>query len=152
MDGGHSFQFVHAGMGPEVRRPCARRAATAAKRQVPDLPRRAVRGGDAVPVPSSTRPTDAPPRGYTYDAWFPLPKPDAEPAVLGFCAARRCLSLQRCRHCGDVHFRCPVCPACLSEQQEWVPASGRGTLFSWCEFHKGLLGLRWPVCCHTASP
>lgn len=69
---------------------------------------------------------------------FPLPKPDVLSQPFWDLAQRGVLSLQRCRHCGDVHFpAAPVCPACLSEQQEWAPASGRGTLFSWCEFHKG---------------
>jgi uncharacterized OB-fold protein len=69
---------------------------------------------------------------------FPLPKPDALSRPFWEHAQRSVLAVQRCQHCGDVHFPpSPVCPACLSDRQEWVPASGRGTLFSWCEFHKG---------------
>jgi hypothetical protein len=69
---------------------------------------------------------------------FPLPKPDALSRPFWEMSKRSQLGLQRCTHCGHRHFpAAPVCPECLSDQQEWVPASGRGSLFSWCEFHKG---------------
>jgi uncharacterized OB-fold protein len=46
------------------------------------------------------------------------------------------LAAQRCLDCADVHFPPgPVCPVCLSGRQEWFATSGRGTLFSWVEFH-----------------
>lgn len=68
---------------------------------------------------------------------FPLPKPDLLTRPFWDFAQRAVLAVQRCRHCSDQHFPAsPVCPVCLSEQQEWVQVSGHGTLFSWCEFHK----------------
>jgi uncharacterized OB-fold protein len=30
----------------------------------------------------------------------------------------------------------PVCPRCLSQAQDWRPASGAGTLESWVDFHR----------------
>jgi uncharacterized OB-fold protein len=52
-------------------------------------------------------------------------------------AARSVFSIQTCRACGDRHIpESPVCPACLSEDQEWEPASGTGTVESWVDFHR----------------
>jgi uncharacterized OB-fold protein len=68
---------------------------------------------------------------------FPLPKPDALFRPFWDFAQASTLALQCCQACGDIHFPpSPVCPKCLSDKQEWNAASGRGTLFSWCEFHK----------------
>ena len=47
------------------------------------------------------------------------------------------LAVQHCRACGHVHFPpSPVCPACLSADQDWQVVSGRGTLVSWAHFHR----------------
>jgi len=47
------------------------------------------------------------------------------------------LVVQHCEACGDAHFPpSPVCPSCLSAQQSWRAASGRGTLESWVDFHR----------------
>ncbi len=71
-------------------------------------------------------------------AGFPVPKPDQLGAPFWEFARQNLLGLQRCTACGDIHFPpSPVCPKCLSDLQEWIPASGRGRLFSWCRFHKG---------------
>lgn len=46
-------------------------------------------------------------------------------------------SIQTCRACGDRHIsESPVCPKCLSSDQEWQPASGTGTIESWVDFHR----------------
>ena len=51
------------------------------------------------------------------------------------------LSVQQCRACSDRHFPgSPVCPNCLSSDQQWEPVSGRGTLQSWVAFHRAY----WP--------
>jgi hypothetical protein len=69
---------------------------------------------------------------------LPTPKPDHLSAPFWEMARDRILALQRCTTCGDVHFPpSPVCPKCLGDVQEWIRASGRGTLFSWCRFHRG---------------
>ena len=50
---------------------------------------------------------------------------------------RRKLLLQRCRDC--VSFRYPPsmhCPNCLSDASEWVPAVGRGSVYSFIILHQ----------------
>ncbi|HWL77991.1 Zn-ribbon domain-containing OB-fold protein [Microbacterium sp.] len=38
----------------------------------------------------------------------------------------------RCRSCGVVHhYPRPFCPACWSDDVEWLPASGRATLYTY---------------------
>lgn len=47
------------------------------------------------------------------------------------------LMLQRCQACG--RFRFPItafCPNCLSDQTEWTPVSGRGTVYSFIIMHQ----------------
>lgn len=40
--------------------------------------------------------------------------------------------LVRCRRCAVVHhYPRPFCPACWSDDVEWVPASGRATLYTY---------------------
>jgi len=67
----------------------------------------------------------------------PLPKIDSLNRPF-WEAARECrLVVQTCRRCNDAHMPpTPVCPACLSDQQEWRTASGRGRLESWISFHR----------------
>lgn len=67
------------------------------------------------------------------------PRPKLDPVNRGFWenAKAERLSIQRCDDCGHSHFPgSPVCPGCLSENQAWVPVSGRGTLLSWVRFHR----------------
>ena len=62
----------------------------------------------------------------------PLPKINRLSRPFWEGARRHTLLLQRCVDCRD--FRFPPserCPACLSAAVEWVPASGRGTVWSW---------------------
>lgn len=47
------------------------------------------------------------------------------------------LRLQKCGGCG--HLRNPiatVCPECLAAEYDWVPLSGRGTVFATIVFHQ----------------
>lgn len=45
------------------------------------------------------------------------------------------LVIQRCA-CGHAWLPARTeCPACLAEDPPWVPASGRGTLYSWVVYH-----------------
>ena len=47
------------------------------------------------------------------------------------------LAVQRCNACGDLHFPpSPVCPVCLSSEQDWQRVSGAATLMSWARFHR----------------
>ncbi|MDM0106580.1 OB-fold domain-containing protein [Variovorax sp. J22R24] len=67
----------------------------------------------------------------------PLPKIDSLTRPYWDHAKKHELSVQRCTACGDCHFPPgPVCPVCLSDDQEWQVVSGRGTLVSWGKFHK----------------
>jgi uncharacterized OB-fold protein len=67
------------------------------------------------------------------------PLPNIDPLIKPFWdnAQERKLVMQTCKACGDKHFPpSPVCPQCLSNDQEWVQVSGRGTLESWVDFHR----------------
>lgn len=47
------------------------------------------------------------------------------------------LRIQRCTSCGA--FRYPparICAECRNEGSEWVTASGKGRIWSWCVFHR----------------
>lgn len=42
------------------------------------------------------------------------------------------LVFQRCKECGTWrHPPRPMCPNCQSLEVEWVPSSGKGTVYSW---------------------
>jgi uncharacterized OB-fold protein len=67
----------------------------------------------------------------------PLPQVDALNAPFWAAARQGRLLLQHCPSCGDTRFPPgPVCPNCLAEGQDWVEASGTGTLESWVEMHR----------------
>jgi len=67
------------------------------------------------------------------------PLPGVTPLNKAFWAYAResIFSLQSCMACGRQHVpESPVCPHCLSAEQEWRPASGEGVLESWVDFHR----------------
>ena len=67
----------------------------------------------------------------------PLPKIDALNKPFWDAARSGQLVIQTCTKCSDMHFPpTPGCPHCLAVEQEWRPASGRGTLESWIAFHR----------------
>jgi len=52
----------------------------------------------------------------------------------------RAMRLQRCRGCGTWQYPPgPGCTACLSEDLEWTPVSGKATIISWVIFHRQYL-------------
>jgi hypothetical protein len=52
-------------------------------------------------------------------------------------ARRHQLVVQRCAGCGAYRFPPrELCSQCLSRDAEWVPASGRGTVFSFVVMHQ----------------
>jgi uncharacterized protein len=70
----------------------------------------------------------------------PVPEFDDVTTPFWEAAARHELVLQFCSSCGAVrHPPRPVCPACLSWDSEWRPASGRGTVWSWVVAHPPVL-------------
>jgi uncharacterized protein len=71
----------------------------------------------------------------------PLPKIDALNKPFWDAAGKKRLMVQHCPACNDMRFPpSPVCPKCLSPNQDWKDASGRGTLESWVDFHRAY----WP--------
>lgn len=61
----------------------------------------------------------------------PLPVPDHESAEFWGRVAAHALALQRCLACRAFRFYPrALCPECLSDRAEWVPVSGRGTVYS----------------------
>lgn len=67
----------------------------------------------------------------------PLVTPDTKPFWDG-CKEGRLL-LQRCLSCRSWRYPPrPMCPQCNSLESAWVPASGRGTLFSFTVTHQAL--------------
>ena len=47
------------------------------------------------------------------------------------------LAVQKCQECGKLRFPAsPLCDACLATSTAWVEVSGRGTVWSACEFHR----------------
>ncbi len=67
----------------------------------------------------------------------PLPRIDTLNKPFWDAAKQNRLVVQCCTACGDTRFPpSPVCPRCLSPDQTWKDASGRGTLQSWVEFHR----------------
>lgn len=67
----------------------------------------------------------------------PLVTPDTQPFWQG-CREGKLL-LQRCVSCSFLRYPPrPMCPQCNSMESEWVPASKRGTLFSYAVTHQAL--------------
>jgi uncharacterized protein len=59
----------------------------------------------------------------------PLANLDTKPFWDGCLEGR--LLLQRCASCGAYrHPPSPICSHCLSDAHEWVPASGRGSIYT----------------------
>jgi uncharacterized OB-fold protein len=62
----------------------------------------------------------------------PLPVIESWNAAYWAASKRRQFVGQRCRTCGYLHLPPgPVCTNCLSPEQEWVPLSGKGTIYSY---------------------
>ena len=67
----------------------------------------------------------------------PLPQISTEMAPFFEAARRHELVVQRCRGCGTLRFPArDRCSTCLGREAEWVPVSGRGTVFSFAVMHQ----------------
>ncbi len=67
----------------------------------------------------------------------PLPEPDFLTAPYWESAARGVFALPRCKECGRHHFYPrDACPFCGSARIAWVPASGRGEVYSFSVVHR----------------
>ena len=70
----------------------------------------------------------------------PVPLPDADSAPFWEAVAQHRLVLQRCAACGVLrHPPRTMCPSCLSFENEWIGASGRGRVWSWVVAHPPVL-------------
>jgi uncharacterized protein len=66
------------------------------------------------------------------------PEPGPEDAPFWEAAARDRLVLPRCRSCGTfIWYPRGFCPDCHTSGVDWVPASGRGTVYSFTVSHRG---------------
>ena len=62
----------------------------------------------------------------------PLPRIDEESKGFWEACQRHELYVQQCRACGARrHYPRALCPACLSDDTQWVLSSGRGTVYTY---------------------
>jgi len=67
----------------------------------------------------------------------PVPTPSALTRPFWEATARGQLELQRCKQCGNYVWTPQLaCRTCLTETLEWVPVSGRGTVYSFVIMHR----------------
>lgn len=69
-----------------------------------------------------------------------IPAPRVLPESLPYWTAadEGRLLIKRCRACGEVHhYPRDICPHCLSDDTEWVQASGQGTVYSFSTMGQG---------------
>ena len=69
-----------------------------------------------------------------------IPAPQVLPESLPFWQAADAgrLVLKSCRACGQAHhYPRDLCPFCLSEDTEWITASGTGTVYSFSTMGQG---------------
>ena len=63
-----------------------------------------------------------------------IPAPVKNPETVAFweATASGSLLLKHCRSCNQPHFYPrTICPFCNSDETEWRPSSGKGTIYSW---------------------
>jgi len=62
----------------------------------------------------------------------PLPKPTADTQAFWHAANQDQLVVQTCRDCGKPQFYPRgFCVSCLSDDLDWVPATGKGRIYSY---------------------
>jgi uncharacterized OB-fold protein len=67
----------------------------------------------------------------------PLPRTDGPDAPFWQALRRRELQVQRCGGCGTHRFPATrYCARCRSDDSAWVAVAPRGTLETWCVFHR----------------
>lgn len=68
----------------------------------------------------------------------PLPTPDGDSKFYWESCQKEKLMIQQCMDC-DEHIFYPriVCPHCMSDQLNWVEASGRGKIYSYTIARRG---------------
>lgn len=72
-----------------------------------------------------------------------IPEANVDTQPFWDACARHELRLQQCSSCGTFrHPPSPICPACLSDRQNWVRATGNGTVYTFVVVHQAL-GKGW---------
>jgi hypothetical protein len=67
----------------------------------------------------------------------PVPEPDETSAPWWRATREGRLTLQKCGSCGQIqHYPRSICTACGGSSLEFVPASGRGTVYSHSTVHR----------------
>lgn len=67
----------------------------------------------------------------------PLPSPDEVSEPYWEACKQGKLLLQKCRNCGALQtFPRSLCYKCLSDALDWVPASGRGTIYTFSTIYR----------------
>ena len=78
------------------------------------------------------------------DQVLPAPVPYVNPEVKVFWdgTANGQLLLPKCQECGTIFwYPRPFCPVCASSKIDWVPASGKGTVYSFTVNRRGTADL-----------
>ncbi len=67
----------------------------------------------------------------------PLPRLSAANQPFLDAAREGRLVVQKCQSCGKARFpAASICSNCLSPDAEWIDTSGKGTVWSFCFFHR----------------
>lgn len=67
----------------------------------------------------------------------PLPKPNPDTQTFWDGCKEHQLKFQKCWNCH--HVRWPpsvICPVCYSNDTEWIVASGKGKVYTYCIYHQ----------------
>lgn len=68
-----------------------------------------------------------------------LPQANVDTQQFWDACLRDELVLQKCTACGALrHPPSPICPECLDDRHEWIPASGRGTVYTFVVVRQSL--------------
>jgi uncharacterized OB-fold protein len=73
-------------------------------------------------------------------AAYTKPLPEIEPEAKPYWESLKehAMKIQRCADCSRWIFAPrTICPGCMSSNLVWTPVSGRGTVYSTCNFHHG---------------
>lgn len=67
----------------------------------------------------------------------PLPRYPKDDAPYWQHMKQHEMRIQKCASCGRLRmYPRPMCDGCYSVEYEWVPVSGRGSVYSWCVVHQ----------------
>ncbi|WP_052404836.1 Zn-ribbon domain-containing OB-fold protein [Bacillus rubiinfantis] len=77
-----------------------------------------------------------------YNKQYPIPRPDVNEDTIDYwklLQETRQLHVQKCKNCGTYsHPPRPVCHQCRHYQLEWVPTSGKGTVYSFVIYYRSV--------------